>query len=65
MAPTPGASGMTQPCRPTALVRFIHRGGRDSQTSVSDGTTYEPGSIFPSGPAPENPLKCYCVENVQ
>ena len=34
-------------------------------TDVSHGPTLEHGSIFPSGPTPENPPKRYLVENVQ
>jgi hypothetical protein len=34
-------------------------------THALHGTTLEHGSIFTSGPMPENPLKRYFVENVQ
>jgi hypothetical protein len=34
-------------------------------TDVSHGTTLEHGSIFTSGPTPENPPKRYLVANVQ
>jgi len=34
---------------------------RDSQTSVWHGTTFQHGSIFTSGPTPENPPKHYYV----
>jgi len=62
----PGASGMTLVCRPTPLVRFMHSSETQLKaTSVSHGTICELGSIFTSGPAPENPPKCYAVDNVQ
>jgi hypothetical protein len=47
------------------VVRFTHKGGRDSQTLVSSGTMFEHGSIFTHGPVPWNPPKRYLVENVQ
>jgi tRNA C32,U32 (ribose-2'-O)-methylase TrmJ len=42
-----------------------HQRARLKATDVSHGTTLEHGSIFPSGPKPENPPKRYSVENVQ
>lgn len=60
----PGANVLTLVCRPTPIVRFMHRSETQLKaTSVSHGTTGELGSIF--SPAPENPPKCYAVENVQ
>jgi hypothetical protein len=58
---------MTQVCRPTPFVRFIRhpRDLAESATSVSYGTACELGSIFTPGPVPENPLKCFFVENIQ
>jgi hypothetical protein len=58
---------MTRPCRPIPFVRFVRhpRDLAESATTVSYGTACELGSIFTPGPVPENPLKCFFVENVQ
>jgi len=47
--------------------RSVHaqKRGKLKATSVSHGTAFELGSIFTPGPGPENPPKCYSVENVQ
>jgi hypothetical protein len=48
-------------------IRSVHAHQRAmlKATDVSHGTTLEHGSIFPSGPTPENPPKRYSAENVQ
>ncbi len=38
---------MTQVCRPTPQVRFMHTSGRYSQTCVSHGTTLNSVAFFP------------------
>jgi hypothetical protein len=56
---------MTQVCRPTPFVRFMHSSETWLKTTpVSHGTTLEHGSIFTSDPTPENPTKGYFVEKV-
>jgi hypothetical protein len=56
---------MTLVCRPTPFVRFIHKSrALLNTTDVSYGTIFERGSIFTSGPVPENPPKRFLVENV-
>jgi hypothetical protein len=47
--------------------RSVHaqKRGKLKATSVWHGTVFELGSIFTPGPVPENPPKCYAVENVQ
>src|SRR5258706_7328817 len=49
MAPAPGASGMTQVCRPTPLVRFMqHARDKLKATHVSHGTMTNTGAFLPT-----------------
>jgi hypothetical protein len=58
---------MTPVCRPTPFVRFMPMSETRAQKSTHalHGTTLAHGSIFTSGPTPENPPKRSSVENVQ
>src|SRR5258708_40198134 len=58
---------MTQPCRPTAAVRFIHTSETSAQktTCVSYGTICQHDRVFNHDPPSWNPLKHSSLGNVQ
>jgi hypothetical protein len=52
----PRASGMTPVCRPIPLVRFMPMSEAKLKTTHAlHGTICSHGSVFTSGPSPENP----------